>query len=234
MTRSIVDKKTRVVDPYYCPEVWIELSYDDGLLRELAPHGFVTRGVGLSSLFDNGIEIVARVLAHILVHSQLRISQEAEELPLLSTQIGMPHVDDKNYPATAAIVVPRFMFKRVVKDKTLSFLHVHHFVTCTKSAFAFRNHQRQMTTKLFVGWTMVLFDMGAWRQCREKRVVVVPVNGLNNSSSLRTQLPVRLEVDVVQEQVQHIPVACVVASTTQPVLRVDIASPGRRSIRLEG
>lgn len=198
-------------------KAWIELKYDDELLRELAPHSIVGGGMGLSSLVDDGIEVVTRVLAHTLVHSQLRVTQEAEELPLLGTQIGVPHVDDQHDPTACVVVVPRLVLEGVVKDKALAFLRIDYLITCSKSTLAFWNHQRQMTPKLFVGRPVVLPDVCTWRQRREKRMLILSVNGFDNGSSLRTQLSVRSEVHIVQEQVEHVPVPSVVASTPQSV-----------------
>ena len=117
------------------------------------------------------------------------------------------YVENEDNARGLWVVVPGFVLERVVKNNTFPLFEFSDFVADPKTAVPPRNDQRQVATEFFVRGSVVFGYVGAWGQCAEKCVVVLASDGLNGIARKRTLVSVIGSVEIVQEQVKHVPVS---------------------------
>mmetsp|Transcript_13880 Transcript_13880/g.35988 ORF Transcript_13880/g.35988 Transcript_13880/m.35988 type:complete len:277 (-) Transcript_13880:312-1142(-) len=157
-----------------------------------------------------------RVRSHLGAH--FCALQEGEELDLSVGEVGMPDVEHEDDPCRVA-VVPRLVLEGVVEnERTARFRLVH--VVGHAHARARHAHQRQVDPQLLVRRAVVLDDVCAWCEGREEGVLVGTGHGGEQLARPGTQRAVALEGHLMEREVEHIPIACVVAQLPMPVRRV--------------
>ena len=163
---------------------------------------------------------------------QLRLQQHREKLDLVVGQLRVPEVEDQVDSGLLA-VVPGLVVEGVVEYDALVLLQVLGLVA-DPHAGALRPHQRQVHPELLAGGAVVGRDVGAGRDCAEEGVEVVPRDHLLQDLDCFGHFgAVFEELDVVQVQVEDVPVARVVAEGANLVLWDVLVGVGGAAVGLE-